>query len=181
MTVNQKNKMKKLLLLLAISASALVGNAQTNPQQTFFKSFVEYFTQFDTNSTTFKTDRVDVYTGVVQDSAVTADSLIVDLNFSKGGGFYGEGEVRNATIAGVIVEANVGGGYSIVHYDAKFSLGVNGGYDFRQGDPVIIFYADIKKALTENTFAGLRLGYESNFREAVPKAPTLWITGGFKF
>ncbi|HVU07649.1 MAG TPA: hypothetical protein VHG89_03800 [Verrucomicrobiae bacterium] len=177
-----------MFALTAVALLCVAGKAQaqteTNlpPQTSFFGSVENYFTSFDTNSTTFTSERGEVWTGVVYQNGLNfADDLGVDYNLGAKG-IYAEGIFRNAGIAGTIVGAQAGLGYSIVHFDTKLSVGVDGGYDFNRDNPCATFYVDARKALTENTFAGLRLGWEAQFSHSpVSRTPELSVIIGFKF
>jgi len=177
--------MKKLFLSLALAATTLAGYSQTNPVSTFFNTTMNYFTSFNTNlSGTFGTGkRVDVWTGGAYQSGVNfGDDLGIDFSFSSGGGgIYAEEVTRNASIAGTIVNQRAGLGYAYVHIDTKLSIGVNGGYDFNARKPLAEVYGDVRKALTDNTFSGLRLAYQDDFSNKSPGAPVVTVFVGFTF
>lgn len=175
--------MKKLILTLVMAAAFVAGaQAQTSPEQTFFNSVGDYFTSFNTNLLTFQKNKFEVWTGVAyQQNVDVANVLGVDFDVKKGGGFYVEGTMANAGIAGTVLNLAGGGGYSIVKYDTRLSFGVNGGYDFQIKQPIVEIYGDVRKSLTENTFAGLRLSYETSFSGASPHAPLVLGLVGFTF
>ncbi len=100
-------------------------------------------------------------------------------------GFFAESVTRNAGVAGVIVSEELGGGYYIIPAstpDIELSGGVLGGYRFDTEAGAATIYADVRKSLTPNTFAGVRLAYEWDSIHATAQAtPVLTAETGFTF
>ena len=175
--------MKRILCLFFLGAG-LVAAQTTTPQPpasaTFFQSAAAFFTSFDTNSTTFSAEHAEVWASADYQSG---------LNFAAGFGvqyelprnFVLESFTRNAGIAGTIVSEEVGAGWALRHYDVKLTFGADGGYNWHAGRPQLEVYADLRKALTPNTFAGIRLSYLTTFNHQSPGAPVVGIITGFKF
>jgi hypothetical protein len=160
-------------------------NAAPTPQS-FFTTVAGYFTAFNTNLTTF-TDTNNfhgtVWAGADYQSGVNiASSLGVEYPFYKGLTFVSV--TRNADVAGTILSQQGDLAIAITHYDAQLSLGAGLGYCFanvgglRPGLYGSVF-AEAKKALTDNTFAGLRL--EDDFSGKTPNIPVLSVFVGFRF
>ena len=175
--------MKRLLsivLLALLLPLAAYCQITTNIPQSFYQTAFSYFTTFNTNLTTFQNDRADLWTGPVYKSGLNfADDLGLDILFKKGGGFYAEGVMRNAGVAGTIVSMRGGIGYAITKYDTRLSGGINGGYDLDANKGTAEVYADLKKSLTENTFAGLRIGYETYFERSKSRDLSIMASIGF--
>lgn len=181
-------------LLLAIALTLLLfapvrvhGQTNVPPQQTFLQTTATYFTSFNTNLLTFRTnDTIDVMTGPEYNQGLNVDDLLAgrwnawhpspSLNIGPSVTF------RNAGIAGTLVSVGAGPFLSIVHWDAKLTLGIEPGYSWMTHHAYIEPHADVEKALTDNTYGGLRIGLPIDLRGHVntPGAPLLAITLGFK-
>lgn len=163
--------MKKLMLIGLITALAVIGvNAQTNtPSQAFYRTVMDYFTTFDTNSTTFIEERGSVWTGVdsISESDVSlANSLGISYKLGKTA-ISAESVLRNSGVAGTLVSEQVGIGLNFVVYDAKLTLYGDAGYDFllkdvkRETDRL---FGEIglraQKAMTKRTYAGASFGVQ---------------------
>lgn len=170
--------MKKLLPLILAFGFCAAGYAQT-PGQTFLSTLAQYFTSFNTNLTTFQNSKFELSNGpIYQDNVSIADSLIFAVNVKKGGGLYLESETRTAPVANGLVSQTLGAGYGFVKYDTKLSGGINGGYAFDSGRPLLGVYADLRKAITPNTYSGVRIGYQTDFSRT-PTTPTILGFVGF--
>lgn len=176
--------MKKILslILLTVSLSAM---AQTPPLPSpsniisggsFLESAKTYFSEFDTNSTTFVGKKFDLWTGADYASGVNVTSSL-GIEYNVYGSFSIESVTRNAGIAGIIASEQLGGGYNLVFYDSKFTAYVSGGYDFAGSKPYAAVGLRAKKALTRNTFAGI--GLEQRISGSHQAAPIVGIFAGF--
>jgi len=182
--------LKCLLIVVLIGIFSHSAFSQTTPAPSapsaFFNSVQSYFTSFDTNSTTFKNERCEVWTGVDQSPDVL--SAIFGLTYNVRTNWSAEAVFENASVAGTILSAQGGGGYRFVKYDAELTLGLDIGYRFAdvnatQKRTVFIEpFIDARKALTENTYAGIRLYYQQGFSgDTKAHAPGVFIITGFKF
>jgi len=199
----QKTTMKKLSLIIGVAAivlATITGQAQTVTTVTtnasgglttttgdastslapasFLTSVQNYFTSFNTNSTTFQKDRVELWSGMDQGTALSA-VLGVTVVLPKS--FFAEAVFENATVAGALESGAVGGGYSYVLYDLKVSGGVDGGYRFDARTAYVEPFIDARKALTAHTFAGTRLYYQQGFSDKVAHNPGVFLIGGVTF
>ncbi len=149
--------MKKTLAVLAVALACFASRAQVStntPQGTFFGSVSQYFTSFDTNSTTFKSNSFDLWAGAdYQNNLNFANSIGVEWQAVNLLSL--ESVTRNAGIAGTILSQQVGFGLNKVVYDTKLTGFVDGAYDFQLGRPFLTTGLRVKKALTVHTFAGI--------------------------
>ena len=161
--------MKKLLLssvLFAIFAfSAVKSPGQTNngtspaitnaiPGQPFTQTLLDYFSRFDTNSTTFhKAKEIDVMISADTQNGITSAGLM--LNYSLWNALGLEAGVRNAGIGGVVVDARAGLSASRVIFDVKASAYVDGGYNFLTKSAIMETGLRVMKAATPNTAFGI--------------------------
>lgn len=193
--------MKKLLTIIGLALlPALFTLGQTNlppsPQQTFFQSTLDYFTSQNTNLLTFRaSDTVDFSTGVENNQNMQDDILTLHGNFYHSAGYgnitnstiwVGTAGVtfRNATIAGTLVSGQGEVGVSIVKWDTKLTGLIGLGYWSAEKKSVFVEPAlELSKALTDNTFALLRIGYPVFTKQAVRNigSPLLAVEMGFKF
>ena len=188
-----KNKINRLAAICSISAVFAMGcftqaGAQTTtpPSATdtfsFLSSVQTYFTSFNTNLTMFQTERGELWTAIDQNPNNLA--AILGITYDLGKSWNAEAVMRNASVAGTIVSAQVGPSYAIVHFDTKLAVGVDGGCRFDNGNVAFAeFYLDARKALTANTFAGVRLYYDQEFsgNNTAAHSPGVMIITGFKF
>jgi hypothetical protein len=187
------NLRRPAFLFAALFSSALAvtarGQTQTNTAPsptTFFQDIGAYFSSFNTNLTTF-TDTNNfhgvVWAGADYQSGVNiASSLGVEYPFYKS--LTAISVTRNADVAGAILSEQADLGVSITHFDTQLTLGGGLGYCFASvGDlkPGLYgsIFAEAKKAMTDNTFAGMRL--EDDFSGKTPNVPVLSVFVGFRF
>jgi len=190
--------MKKILpSLCAVAALAIAPvNAQTTNAvgaQTFFNSVAQYFSGFDTNATTFQADTVDVWAGAdtVNNQNLAAAFGLEILPFrSSSNSFLArlsvESVTRNATVAGVILSEQAGVGFNFTRFDTRVTAYFDAGYRFDSRQACVAAGLRAKKALTENTYAGVGLElpvYLNHARgqSAGAPSPTLSVFTGFKF
>lgn len=184
-----KNKIASILLIAGLSLSAFTVNAQTTnnpPPPAFFDTALTYFTAFNTNLTTFSIDRGSVWAGADYVSGVNVSSHIgfsYNLGSSTpGNGFHLESVTRNAGIAGTILSQQAGAGYHVSLYDARISATLAGGYDWNARAAFIAPTIDIRKAMTQRTFAGLRMDVPIMFRHGSGNyVPRVGVFTGFTF
>ena len=148
----------------------------------FFNSVAQYFTSINTNYDFHSTAEITL--GAAYQSGINFGSDLglrykYDLGTNMGVCF--ESVTRNAGVNGIIVSEQAGVGVYYIQHDLELSAGLDAGYRFDANQPALTFYADVRKLLTENTYAGLRLGYETDFSSASPGAPVITIETGFKF
>lgn len=161
--------------------------ASDSPPQTFFNSVSQYFTSSDPAIPFHGIAEVGI--GMAYQSGVNFGSDFdlrgkyeISANGTNGTswGIYGESVTRNAGVAGIIVSEQAGGGLYYDRYDLELSAGVLGGYRFDTAGPAFTAYADVRKNLTANTFAGTRLGLELDGRTQ-NNSPVITIYTGFEF
>lgn len=177
--------MKKTIAILTVALTAVLGQAQTvpiSPQQSFFDTVTQYFSSMNSNLTTFTLgNHAELSLGfdtVGQDRL--AASFLVEVPVWKA--FSIEGNVRNATVLGDVVTAQGGIGYSVVKYDTKLTAFVDGGYRWDTKQSFVAPGVRVKKALTQNTYAGVGIElpfYVNGSNERI--VPTYSIFTGFKF
>ena len=158
--------------------------AQTNQTpQSFFTTVESYFTAFNTNLFTFSTNHhADLYLGMdtIENTKIAA-SFNIDADVYKG--FSAHAVVRNDTILGHVFSAQGGLAYSIINLDTKVSLGVDIGHRFDDNRTYAAPRIEVKKALTDNTFAGVGMElpiYFSGGGQSVVN-PSFSVFTGFKF
>ncbi len=176
------------LIITALATAAFSAHAQpiTNTvpatMPNFFNSVAQYFTSSNTNYDLHSTAEITL--GAAYQAGVNFGSDFgVRYKFDLGTntGVCLESVTHNAGVAGIIVSEQAGAGVYYIRHDLELSAGVDAGYRFDVRHPALTLYADVRKSLTENTYAGLRLGYESDFSSASPGAPVVTIETGFKF
>jgi len=161
------------ITLAIILFGSLSANAQTNTPQSFFTTVTKYFTEFNPNLTnTFGAHKGEAWTSVdsIQgngsDSAKLADAI--GLQYSVYDHLSLENVLRTSGIAGVIVSDQLGLGINFVLVDAKITLYGDVGYTLENNRTFANFKDSLfgevgvraKKALTENTYAGVGLGVQ---------------------
>jgi hypothetical protein len=175
------------LFALTLRAQTLHAQTTTNsaPQQFYTMAF-QYFTSFDTNLLTFQTNYHGcAWAGADYQSGVNvASSLGLEYGVYKSA--VVESVTRNAAIAGTILSQQIDLGLSYTLFDTQLTGGAGLDYNFanagstRQGVNAVLF-AEVKKAMTQSTFAGLRLETDIPFRKAAAPTPVLSVFVGFKF
>jgi len=177
------------IALLALTLHAPRSHAQTistNAPQQFYTTVFEYFTSFDTNLLAFQTNYHGcAWAGADYQSGVNVASS-VGLEYGLYKSVAVESVTRNAAIAGTILSQQIDVGLSYTLFDTQLSGGAGLDYNFadvgstRQGINAVIF-AEAKKAMTQTTFAGLRLECDMPFRKTAAPVPVLSVFVGFKF
>lgn len=200
-TIDQNKTMKKTILLLTLALASLCASAQTAPPtptsppaaaqaptpQTFIQSVEGYFSSFDTNSQTFGTNApYQMWTGVAYQNGINLGAQVgIEGNpFSKWPAFTIGSVSTLAATVGTIAQEEFDFGYSIVHYDVRLTLGAGAVDTFHGGTgPSGIkgsVYASVEKALSANTFAGVRVeGLFGGGSKA--NVPMFGIFAGFTF
>jgi hypothetical protein len=181
--------MKTLIAILTLAAALATGYSQTeSPTQTFFQSAASYFTSFNTNLTTFSPSEntFDIMSGVENQQGVGI-TAVLGLRYNPirtdSGIMAGVSAViRNADVAGTIVSEEIGLSLSKVKHDVKLSFIVSPGYHKEFDSGYVGLSAEVNKALTQNTFAGLRLTHDLFFKDKnQTDTPKLWIQAGITF
>ena len=137
-------------------------------QQSFIQSGYDYFTSFNTNlggaSGPFNTNSdYQVWMGAAYQSGVNLGvQLAAEANPFKGAPGLMVGEVSTfAPQVGTIADQELDFGWSIVHIDTRLTAGGAAAYCFGSDTEANKglkggFFAEVQKALTQNTFSGLR-------------------------
>jgi hypothetical protein len=180
------------VLLLAImaalcrdAATAQIASTNSAPQQ-FYTTAFDYFTSFNTNLLTFQTN----YHGCAWAGADYQSGVNVASSLGLEYGLYKSVSVasvtRNAAIAGTILSEEVAFGLNYTVYDTQLTGGAGIGDNFgtvgstRSGFYGVIF-AEAKKALSANTFAGARIEAEIQGASKATTIPVFTVFVGFKF
>jgi hypothetical protein len=186
------------LILVATNSFNSVANAQSgitetnvtggtntiNNPQSFFGTVGSYFTTSNTNLPFRGT--AEVALGLAYQSGVNiASDFDARCKFAvtTNSGVILESVTRNAGVNGVIVSEQAGAGWYYIPVptpDIELTAGVLAGYRFNAAQVAFTAYLDARKSLTQNTFAGIRLGYEFD-GAASPNAPVLTGYTGFTF
>jgi hypothetical protein len=171
--------------LWTLDCPAQSGNTNSAPQQ-FYTTAFDYFTSFDTNLLTFQTNYHGcAWAGADYQSGVNvASSLGLEYGLYKSVSV--ESVTRNAAIAGTILSEEVALGLNYTVYDTQLTGGAGIGDNFagvgstKSGLYGVIF-AEAKKALSENTFAGTRIEAEIQGASKAGMIPVFTVFVGFKF
>ncbi len=190
-------KIKTLLLasvlcvLSVASAPAQISNLLTNaPASSFFGSVGSYLTGSNPNLTI--RGSAEITLGMAYQAGVNiASDFGIRYKFGtpatngSASGLFVESVTRNAGVAGIIVSEQAGGGYYLIPAstpDIELSGGLLAGYRFDTASPAITAYLDVRKSLTVNTYAGIRIGYEwDSARQRAQAAPVISAETGFTF
>ncbi len=171
------------LLATAVQGQTSTTNAPGNvpsAPESFFGTVQTYFTTFNTNSTTFQTEKAEIWTGV--DSGNDVLAALFGVTVPIGSHFAVEGVMENADVAGTVLSMAGGAGYRAVLYDTELVAGLDVGYRLDQSEGFVEPFVDVRKALTPNTFAGVRLYYQQEFSgDTKAHAPGVFAITGFKF
>lgn len=161
----------------------------TNPppatEQTFLTQLGTWLTAFDTNSTTFASNRLELSIGLATiNNQNTAETFRVGLNLSQAVSL--NAEMRNTTALGTVYSFQGGPAYSLIHYDTKVSFGVDGGDSFTDHRWFIAPYLGVKKAISPFAFMGMRLEFpvfigHPSAGVASTTAPNVVVETGFVY
>jgi hypothetical protein len=180
---------KSIGLVIAAAALLLVATAKsqelsTNEPSTFIATVGNYFSSSNPNLPI--AGHAEIALGMAYQSGVNIASDFdarYKIAISTNSGVILESVTRNAGIDGIIVSEQAGVGFYYIPEgtpDIELSAGLLGGYRFDNSTAAFTAYVDIRKSLTQNTFAGLRLAYEYDGQDA-PNAPVLTAYTGFHF
>lgn len=155
--------------------------------QTFIQSVEGYFSSFDTNSQTFSTNApYQMWTGVAYQNGINLGAQVgIEGNpFTKWPAFTLGSVSTLAATVGTIAQEEFDLGYSIRHFDVRLTLGAGVVDTFHGGTgPAGIkgsIYASVEKALSANTFAGIRVeGLFGGGSQA--NVPMFGVFAGFVF
>jgi hypothetical protein len=181
-------RLSRIIAAIAIAVSltaAAFGQTSSNPATSFLGSVGDYFTSFNTNQPIRHADGIQAWTGAdYQNGLNFAQEIGVSKawgNVSNAFAFTTEGVVRDAGIGGILVDGNFGPGIAYYHFDTQVSAGVDGGYNFSESKPDVEIYGDVRKSLSANTWAGMRLAYVKVIGDKGPDYPVVALTAGFGF
>ena len=188
---NTNTKSILVLLALAIGSGSQSGRAQSltstnavpNPQ-TFFGSVGNYLASSNPNLP--MRGQAEIALGMAYQAGVNIASDFsarYKLALATNSGVLFESVTRNAGINGVIVSEQAGVGYYYLPPatpDIEFSAMLLGGYRLDTRSAAFTACLDVRKTLTANTFAGLRIGFEHD-GSGSPDAPVLTAFTGFTF
>jgi hypothetical protein len=198
--------MKKMLMTimtaacLALPCLAQTTNSagqtvNTNTPQASMQSFMttaeQYVTSFNTNLPTFwaaSSNNYQLWTGISYQSGVNLGITLGVEAQPFSGSLHGLTLGSVSTLAsqvGTIAQQEADLGWSIVHYDVRITAGGAFIYTFQNGSLGEKgagggFYLQLEKALTQNTFAGLRVMEKFGQGQSASK-PFLGIFAGAVF
>lgn len=160
--------MKKLIALLSLVCLSTFGQGiQTGelPHQTFWNTFVDYFTSFNTNlDGTFANHRGEIFAGpIIQEGAHNGEALGLSYRLYKD--FSLESMSVFADVTGRLDTQCLGIGYSYVIHDIKLTALVEGGWEFETSKLNAVFALRAQKALSEHTSAGIELRLRATRQE----------------
>jgi hypothetical protein len=143
---------------------ATATNAATATPANFFATVESYFTAFDTNNQTFGTNtHYEMWTGTAYQSGINlgAQFGLEARPFTKLPSLTIGAISTLANSVGTLAEQEIDLGWSIRHYDVELTLGGGGMDAFHGGSEATglkgTIFAEVKKALSANTFSGIRL------------------------
>lgn len=186
-------KFKMFAAIFALVPVLAFAQTNTSPvipaptTQSFIQSVEAYFSSFDTNSQTFSTNSpYELWTGAAYQSGINLGAQIgVEARpIAKYPGLMiGSVSTLSSTV-GTIAQEELDFGYSIRHYDVELTLGAGAVDTFAGGSASPGFkgsvFAEVKKALTANTFAGMRIeGLFGGGSKA--NVPMFGVFAGFTF
>ena len=178
-------KMKKwiiglaALLLAGVEVKAQSTNSAPSTVPTFFTSFQGYLTSFNTNFT-WLSETFDAETGYKQVTGVNAASFAT-VSFHIGDSFEGVGNIQYSGVGSGINGGELGLGYAINHFDTRLTGDLLVGYDNNRGSGEIEPKLEVKKKLTENTYASVGMSLPIFFKGGFNSQPTFWGGLGFSF
>lgn len=182
----------KTLISSVLFATALVlggcVEAYAQSTNTFVGSVTSYFTSFNPALTnTFAPSKnFDLWTGseYVSGINVAADlGLEYKLPWLQGtkSHWSAESVTKNAGIAGTILSQQVGVGFNYTITDTRVTGYLDGGYSWLNKSGFAEIGLRAKKALTDNTYAGLGISLDLGHRQNAQLVPNLVIFTGFTF
>ena len=195
--------MKKMLLTILLASASVCAHAQlslTNTSappsanelaletpQAFLTTAVGYVSSFNTNYNFTTNSQYEVWTGVSYQSGVNLGAVIgAEAKPFKSVPWLMLGEVSTlAPQVGTIATEEIDLGYSAHYIDTEFSFGLCGVDKFHAdglGYPAGLrggALVEIKKDLSANTYAGVRLN--ETFGKGHGEQPPCTFFAGFKF
>lgn len=179
-----KNIKIAIIGAMALGLTAVINlKAQTNTLPTtvpsFFTSVQSYLTSFNTNYT-WAGEVFDAETGYKQVTGVNAASF-ANVNFHIGDSFEAVGTIQYSGVGSAINGGEIGIGYAMNHYDTRLTIDLLGGYDNNRGTGEIEPKMEVKKKLSENTYASVGMSLPVFFEGGFNKQPTFWAGLGFTF
>lgn len=180
----------KGIAVLPILALCLTATAQTAtntaPPPTIIDTVKGYLSSFNPAlSNTFSTAKnLDIWTAAEQNLGNnTSADLGVEYTFTRFSSnsiaLSGEGVIKAAGVAGSLVAGQAGLGLSYVHVDTKLTFYVDGGYDVLNHHPYCEPGLRVKKALTDNTYGGVGVGFP--IEKEKTGRQNIYLFAGFTF
>jgi len=160
------------------------GSLSTNiTAQGFLGTAFDYVTQFNPSLTnTFSTNRnFAAWTGMAYQSSINlgADLGLEAKPFPGAHGLQLRSVSTFGAVAGTVADQEVDIGWAIDHVDTEISVFAGGDYDAENHAEHLVIGAEIKKALTDNTFAGGAI--EGKFLGTRNSEPVIILFAGFTF
>lgn len=181
----------KNLLILSASLLTLNVSAQSNTPVSFIHTVEGYFISHnpDLTNTFGATHKADIWTSLdsIQGDKASAAKLAdaVGIAYTVYDHLSLENVLRTSGIAGTIVSDQFGVGLNFTVIDTRLTLYGDGGYNIENSHLAGTKFKDnlfgevgirVKKALTENTYAGIGLGVQ------LPNAAQVYqVVAGFTF
>ena len=167
--------------LVAFPASAAVPGV-TAPDQNFLQSTLNYFTSFDTNSTTFGTNgNFQAFTGVKFQSGINEGAVLgIEAQPFKGLSWFTLRDMATmADTVGTVAENEIDIGAFWTHNDVRFGGFVGADTLIQKDRWTPILGIEVQKALTKNAFSGIDLGRRIDDKDR--GALALILEAGFTF
>ena len=164
-----------LLATFGAMAQSATNNLPTNPVDALSQA-TSWITSVDTNKTWLNSP-VDIWTGANFQSGLQTSSELGGSydawSTSTNTALAPELLFRNAGIAGTLVSAQAGIGWSIFHYDLKLTPYASGGYSVAKNCGTMEAGVRLKKKVANSSSVGLGLSYPYYFHGPNTKLPSL--------
>jgi len=156
-------------------------NTVTNPipnnplAQNFIQQTIGYFASINTNLDLAGTSLILSIGACYEQNVNFANYVAVEYDLGK---FNIDGALQNAGIAGTVVEAELGGGYTLLQkYDTELVGELLGGYNFSQKCGVIEPQVVLRKLFSTHAGLETRISFpvEIGGHTSGMQQPTLWL------
>ena len=171
--------MKKLLVLTML-ATALAARAQTNPVPSFISTFTTWSTSFDSNNPCFTSPGlVEISSGIANQNNQNMEAYF-DCRLNVKMVSFGA-RIYNQSALGTVSGAGGWFGYPIVHYDLRLTPEVEVSWRQDLHTARISPGLTLEKAMTQNTFAQVRIALPVDFHGQGALTPTYNVGMGVRF
>jgi hypothetical protein len=170
------------LVLATVSLRAQTDTNAPSPA-TFFQTAEGYLTSFNP-AYSWESNRLEIEVGADYQSGMQWANDIEGQYDVNGGNVIVGARLRNAGIGGVVEMAQAKLGYAIATYeDTRVEASLYAGYDNQYNCAVVEPELDLRKKLTENTFAGVYISEPILVQKHISGefVPNIGIETGFTF